>query len=372
MQNVVFLMADQFRFDAAGFSGNPLVQTPHLDKFAASATVFSHAFTPTPICVAARMSLITGQRGSRTHYLDNRRLPGPEPIWPTLMTLLHEAGYWTQAVGKMHFNGRHYGFQGILSQEETPECILDDDYLLYLRENGQSSRYPHGHRDLLYYQPQKSTVALEHSPENWVAERSVQFLREHVRYRKEKPFFLFSSWIAPHPPFAACEPYASLYKPENMPMPQYADRSLDDLPPASRGHRARLDGAHRDEERMRRIKSLYYGKVTHVDDCIGRVLNELERLGLTENTIVVFMSDHGEMLGDHGLSQKNVPYEASIRIPLIVHWNGLSTPNTVRDDMVGLEDMMPTLINRLNLDYSLSTGNCPDETCLLRRRARTM
>jgi len=347
--NILLLFADQFRFDAISCVGNTEVRTPHLDNLARSGVRFTNAFTPTPVCVAARMSLITGQRASRTGVPANTRLPGYYDELPTIMTLLGAAGYRTHGVGKMHFSGRHYGFHALESMEECPGVRVDDDYLMYLRTKGIRTRYPHGQRDLLYFQPQTSAIPVEHSPNNWVADRSIEFLKEHRRHRGTQPFFLWSSWISPHPPFAPCEPYASMYDPAEMSLPFFTDRPISTLP--ARGNRARLDGAHLDPDRMRRIKALYYGLVSHVDDSVGRILQALDELGQSDNTVVIFASDHGEMLGNHGLSQKNVPYEHSIRIPFIMRWPGRTHAGTESSDLVSLLDVMPTLIHGLGLGY---------------------
>lgn len=349
--NILLLFSDQFRFDAMGCAGNRKIQTPNLDALAESGCRFTNAFTPTPVCVPARLSFITGHRNSRTRFARNEGLPGPEPALPTLMTCLHDANYRTHAVGKMHFRGKYYGFHGIESQEECPDFRIDDDYLMFLNANNVKTRFPLGYRNLLYFQPQTSAIPEEFSPETWVADRSIQFLRNHLRYRGGKPFFLWSSWIAPHPPFAPCEPYASMYEAEDMDFPYYTERPLSDLPASVWPHRARLDGAHHDPERMKRIRALYSAKVSHVDHSIGRVLKELDESGLSENTIVIFASDHGDMLGDHGLSQKNVPYEPSVRIPFIVRWPDITKVGTVSDDLINLIDVMPTMIDGLGLQY---------------------
>ncbi|MFC1715253.1 sulfatase [Candidatus Poribacteria bacterium] len=357
--NILVLFSDQFRFDAMGCAGNEIIQTPNLDGLAKSGCHFTNAFTPTPVCVPARLSFITGHRGSRIRFMRNGKLPGPEPALPTLMTCLHDVGYRTQAVGKMHFRGKYYGFHGIESQEECPDFRIDDDYLMFLKASNIRARFPHGYRNLLYFQPQTSAMPEEFSPEAWVADRSIHFLRDHLRYRGSKPFFLWSSWIAPHPPFAPCEPYASMYRSEDMEFPYGTQRPLSDLPASTWPHRARLDGAHHDPDRMRRIRALYYAKVTHADHCVGRVLRELDSLGLSENTIVIFTSDHGDMLGDHGLSQKNVPYEPSAHVPFIVRWPGVTRANTAKNDLINLIDVMPTLIDGLDLQYPKEYGPLP-------------
>ena len=248
--------------------------------------------------------------------------------------------------------------------EEGVAHRVDDDYLRYLRDTGVQARFPKGMRDLLYFQPQTSGVPVEHSASNWVADRSIEFLREHVRYRPDQPFFLWSSWIAPHPPFAPSEPYDGLYDPAAMALPEYADRPVGDLPSALWPHRARLDGAHRDPDRMRRIRALYYGLIGQVDDGIARIMAALRELGLEQNTVVLFTADHGEMLGDHGLSQKNCPYEPSVRVPLLLRWPGRTHAGATCDDPVGLTDVLPTLVAELGLGYPADQGPLPGESLL--------
>ena len=349
--NIFILMTDQQQWNALGCAGNDRIKTPNLDRLAASGVRFEQACCTTPVCVASRMSFITGHRAATTHWHANNPSPGPIPELPTLMTLLAREGYHTQGVGKMHFSGRHFGFHNLLTQEECPSCCLDDDYVMDLRRRGLRFRYPRGHRNLLYFQPQTNRIPYEHAPDTWVADRSIEFLEEHLQYRNGQPFLLWSSWISPHPPFAPCETYASMYEPDEMDMPIFSERPLDTLPEALWAHRARLDGAHRDPERMRRIKSLYYGMVSHVDYSIGRLLDQLDELGLAENTVVLFISDHGEMMGNHGLSQKNCPYENAARIPMILRWPGMTEAGKVCDDLVGLTDCLPTFLEVLQIDY---------------------
>jgi len=271
------------------------------------------------------MSFITGHRISRTRWVANSSLPGYVPELPTIMSSLLGAGYWTQGVGKMHFRGRHYGLRDLMTMEECIDDRVDDDYLRYLRDQDVRTRFPKGIRDLLMMQPQTCGIPVEHHMNTWVADRSIDFLREHTNHRKDTPFFLWSSWISPHPPFAPCEPYDSIYDPARMSLPPFTDRPIESLPPGLFGQRSRLDGAHRDPDRLRRLRALYYSLVSHIDD--------------------------GEMLGDHGLGQKFSPYEHSVRIPFLLRWPGKTRPGSVSDDLVSLLDFYPTLIEELGLGY---------------------
>ncbi|MBU7003993.1 MAG: sulfatase-like hydrolase/transferase, partial [Theionarchaea archaeon] len=184
-----------------------------------------------------------------------------------------------------------------------------------------------------------------------VGDLSVEFLRNHVKYRKGTPFFLWSSCTSPHPPCAPCEPYDTMYDPGDMDLPVYADRPISDIPSILWSSRGRLDGAHRDQDRMRRIRALYYGLVSHVDDTFGRIIEEVKALDLWDDTVILFISDHGDMLGDHGLSQKNCPYEPSVRVPMILRWPGRTEAGRICDDLVGLTDILPTFVDELDLPH---------------------
>jgi choline-sulfatase len=247
--------------------------------------------------------------------------------------------------------------------EECAKHVTDDDYLMYLRSKGVRNRYPMGLRDLLYYQPQTNGLPVELSMNNYVGDLSVEFLRNHVKFRGDAPFFLWSSCTSPHPPFAPCEPYDSMYDPEYMDLPVNAERPLSDIPSFLWGSRGRLDGAHRDPDRIRRIRALYYGLVSHVDDVFGRIIEEVKALDLWDDTVILFVSDHGDMLGDHGLSQKNCPYEPSVRIPMILRWPGRAESGVVCDDLVGLTDVLPTLVDELDLPHS-NAGQLPGDSLL--------
>ena len=362
--NILLLFTDQQRFDALRCAGNHEIMTPNMDSLAESGMRFDNACTSTPVCVAARMSLIFGHRISRTRWIANSKLPGPAPELPSMMTLLHDAGYWNQCIGKTHFRGRHYGLHRCESAEEVLKSCWEDDYLIYLRKNKVPTRFPNGLRNLLYFQPQTNGMPKEHHKTTWVTNRSIEFLRNHTRYNRNRPFFLWTSWTAPHPPFAPCEPYDSMYDPDKMGLPAFTDRPLSSLPAPAWDHRARLDGAHRDPDRLKRIRALYYGLVTQVDEGVGQILGEIDALGLAEDTIIIFISDHGDMLGDHGLSQKNVPYEHSVRIPLIIRWPGRTKAGGVCSDPVGSTDILPTLIHGLGLNYPVECGPLPGESLL--------
>lgn len=357
--NILLLFTDEQRHDTLGCGGNLAIRTPHLDRLAASGVRYVNGHTPSPICIAARMSSLSGLRSRGTGWTGNGRVAGtvaPMPVFPSMMDALREAGYRTHAIGKMHFSGRHFGLHQHETMEEAVDRRVDDAYLTELGRRGVRTRYPQGLRDLLYLQPQTSGIAVENAQSTWVADRSVAFLREHLKYRGRQPFFLWSSWIAPHPPFAPCEPYSGLYDPAKMALPVFRERELGTLASPAWGERARFDGAQLDDHRLRRLRALYYGQISHIDDGVGRILGELEKQGLAENTVVLFASDHGEMLGDHGLAHKSVPYEGSVRVPYLMRWPGRTQPGRVSQELVGLTDIFPTVLNGLGLRHPGGEG----------------
>lgn len=347
--NILLLFVDQMRYDAMCCAGNPVIKTPGLDRLAREGMHFTHAVTPVPVCVAARQSLITGQRCA-VHGRFGNNLPLPEPNLYTLPQLLGIAGYQTRAIGKMHFipPRRHYGFHRMELMEEIPKCREEDEYLLYLKRVGYGHiRQVHGVRNLLYHHPQVSVIPEEHHGSTWVADRTVDFLHEH-RYQ---PFFCWSSWIAPHLPWNAPEPFASMYPIDTVDPPHNWDQPREALPPSMRHAKQTSDTAFASMDHLRRIKALYYGNISLIDKGVGRILDALDGLGLAENTLVVFASDHGEMMGDHGAFQKSKPYEASARVPFLARLPGRIEAGRTPADRVSLLDLMPTFLSLAGVEY---------------------
>ncbi len=344
--NVLILFSDQFRGDALGLV-NPKIRTPSLDRLAAEGAFFSHAYTPVPVCVAARHCLMTGLRSKYHGYYSNESRP-MDPSVPTLPRILSDAGYVAQAAGKMHFQPprRHHGFDRMLLMEETPATREEDDYLLYLRSVGWGHiRHAHGVRHLLYHQPQRSILPEEHHGTKWVADRSIEF----VRAQKGRPWFLWSGWIAPHPPFNAVDRWAEAYTDDGVPPPRIVPNET--LSRRAQELRFLADVDLEDTERLLRSRALYYAQVSFIDEQVGRVLACLEETAQAEDTLVIFTSDHGEMLGDHGTWQKLLPYEECCRIPLIVRFPGRVERGRTEDSFTDLLDIMPTVLDATGGEY---------------------
>ena len=342
--NVLLLFCDQLRPDALGAYGNEHVHTPNLDRLASQGVTFEQAYTPVPVCVPARYCLLTGHQ-PRVHGYWNNSSQHMDNDIPTIPRIMRRAGYITEAIGKMHFQPyrAHHGFERMQLMEETPPHREDDDYLMYLKSVGLGNvQQQHGVRHLLYQQPQRSLIPEEHTGNHWVADRTIDFLETH----KNRPFFLWSSWIAPHPPFNTVDKWADFYDTDKMPLPlTHPDEVVSDHAEAM-AYLGDTDGSKSEERRIRRIKRIkacYYACVSHVDEQVGRILDKLDELGLSENTIVIFTSDHGEMLGDHGACQKSCSYEGAWAIPMLVRGPGVAAGERTKA-FASLLDIMPTCI----------------------------
>ena len=350
--NFLVFLTDQQRGDALGCSGNPHIRTPHLDRLAGQGARFAQAHTNNPICIPARASLISGCWGVQNKILSNLSVPGGcmDARFVTIPQILRREGYLCQAIGKMHFVPRrnHYGFDRMQLMEEVPGWRQDDEYLMYLKEMGFGHiREVHGVRRELYMQPQFSLLPPEHHGTNWVADRTIEFLRANAA----RPFFCMAGWIAPHPPWNVPESLAHEYDPGSLPLPRRCREELEHLHPFAKHLEECMELNGASDEKLRVIKAMYYTSVTMVDSAVGRILSSLDELGLAERTVVIFLSDHGEMLGDHWTWQKKLFYEASVRIPLIVRCPGRIAPGTVCDELVSNLDVVPTILEAAGLDY---------------------
>ncbi|WP_144935562.1 arylsulfatase [Paenibacillus sp. 32O-W] len=362
--NILLIMVDQMRGDCLSVLNHPVVETPNLDQLARNGVLFRRAYTATPSCIPARAAVLTGmsQRShGRVGYQDKvpwdyeRMLPGE----------LAAAGYHTQCVGKMHvYPTRNLcGFHNVILHDgylhhnryrhaNTVAESFDacDDYLPWLRQRAGTEA------DLtdLGLDCNSSTMArpwhLQEAwhPTNWVVTQSIDFLR---RRDPRKPFFLKMSFVRPHPPFDPPQSYLDLYKDLALPEPPCGDwADTEDLerngldPVTSRGNVPK--------ERLRRARAAYYALITHIDAQLGRFFQTMIEFGVMNNTIVLFTSDHGEMLGDHHLFRKSLPYEGSANVPFLLadpgNLLGLRKGSEVRD-VIELRDIMPTLLDCADL-----------------------
>lgn len=341
--NILLLFTDMQRFDTIHALGNPVIRTPHLDRLTREGTAFTAAYTPSPVCVPARCSMHYGRYPARTGLADNGEMPPDRG--DSLPAALHALNYHTAAIGKCHFTPDKLAARGFDSRLVQEECCSDpavDDYCRWLTERGASCDEPHGTRGEMYYIPQVSLHPAEEHPTQWVGDRAIDFLRSQETSRQ--PWFLFASFIHPHPPFAPPKPWHKLYRSPSMPLPAVppdADSLLCWINRVQNRYKYRDQGF--DHQLVRNIKAYYYATISFVDCQIGRILDELERTGRLEDTLIVFASDHGEYLGDYRCFGKRGMHDASARIPLLVRGPGF-LPGRRCDIPVSLVDLFPTFL----------------------------
>lgn len=348
--NILFLFTDQQRFDTIAALGNPLIKTPALDRLVNEGTAFTHCYTPTPVCMAARSALVTGQPAHITGCTDNNPM---EQNRPSFMQQLAAAGYQTAGIGKMHFSPDPYadwGFeQRVFSEEGTHE---GDEYRQFLNENG----FAHvqdmlGLRGEYYYLPQPSQLPAELHHTHWIADRSIDFLKHRDRTR---PFFLWSSFIKPHPPFENPVPWNKLYRGPEMLRPFRPEQSEQCLNFWNRvQNRYKYRDAGQDDNLYRTMRAAYFACISFIDWNIGRILAALgEEI---DNTIIFFSSDHGELLGDYGSVGKRSMLDPAVRVPMLVRYPDLFAPGTRHDTPVSLLDLWPSFLQAAGVeDYVIN------------------
>ena len=309
--NIVFVFGDQWRAQATGYAGNPTVKTPHLDRFATESINLTQAVSGYPVCSPARASLLTGQF-PLTHgvfvndvHLDNSTV--------SIAQAFKQGGYQTSYIGKWHVDG--HGRSNYIPPERRQGFA--DWKVLECTHNYNQSAYYSGNSDQKLFWDGYDAIDQTKAAEDYI--------RQHRN--SDQPFLLMISWGGPHAPYqTAPEEYRELYQPENIPLRPNV--------PAEAAKQAQEDIAG------------YYAHCTVLDDCMGSLLATIEAEDIQDNTIVVFTSDHGDMLGSQGLIKKQKPWEASIRIPFLLRYPALFglEGQQVPEAMIGMQDMMPTLL----------------------------
>ncbi len=370
-RNVLFILADQFRADCLGAAGNALVKTPNLDRLAAAGVRFANCFNQTAPCGPSRMSIYTSRYLCSTRAINNMTpLHDAEENWGYA---LRQAGYDPGLIG---YND--YGVDpAILPEGDRRKTSLaydnvlpgfarvyyheydSEEYFAFLKERGYAAELlnhdaihspavpkegPGEHLACFYPAKYKA----EHSECRYVTERALDYIRG--KSGGEQGWVLSLNYIKPHPPNINCEPYCSMFDPEDMPTPTRRLEELDHAHPYIRG--ATGEGQHRDERHAREFRACYYGMIAELDDNLGLVFDELAKSGAWDDTLIVFSADHGEQLGDHYLVGKGHFYDGAMHIPCIVRdpdsasdvTRGQSVPSFVES-----VDLAPTVLEWLGV-----------------------
>lgn len=355
--NVLFVMMDQLRADTIAALDNGHIYTPNLDRLVARGASFVNAYSTCPVCVPARYTIRTGCEPPTTAIYSNEmaqpvegQAAGMEDRCGTyLARTMQRLGYRTFGVGKFHTHpwDEDIGFEEQLHSEElygTPDQRARDAYAAFIKREHPEYDFIEclmGERTEMYYMPQMSPTPAAVGVESWAADRAI----EQIQRADERPFFGFVSFVGPHPPLAPPIPFNRMYDPDRMPNPIRGDADVDLMDEQIRWMNYAIWAEDINDAHARVLKARYYGEISYIDQCLGRILDAVEARGDGDNTLVCFFSDHGEHLGDHAAWQKESFFDASCHVPFLVSWPARIPQNTRRRDLVCLTDL-----------FSIATG----------------
>jgi choline-sulfatase len=351
--NILFLMGDQHPFSMLGCYGDRVVKTPTLDQLAEGGVVFDAAYCPSPLCAPSRAAMMTGRHVHDIEVWDNA-----SPLradWPTFIHSFRAAGYRTILSGKMHYVGpdQLHGFEERWTQEIYPTTF---DWTYPSRKGVYIN--PPGRGQAVHRVLQSGidwTWDMDYDEE--VAFRTLYGLRTIERDSGDRPFFLCVSFSGPHYPYFAPQAAWDLYRDEDIEIPKIHPGASGKDPEHVRWFRqhTHLQNPVADEV-CRRARHAMLSRITMIDEYCARILAALQDSGLEKDTIVLYASDHGDMLGEHGLWFKGTAYEASVRVPLII--NGPDVPAARVPEPVSLLDLGPTLCGLSGIEpvYPLCDG----------------
>ena len=349
--NILVIYPDELRADAIGCSGNPVIKTPYFDRLAEEGVRFEKAFTSFPLCTPFRSSLFTGKYAHATGCCANHVRINPDQEF--LPQILKDSGYQTGYIGKWHLDGG--GKPGFIPKNRR----LGFDHFIGFNRG-------HYYMNALYF---KDTDQPYHCPRyepDFQTDHIIEFMENALTEDPEQPFFGFICYGAPHFPMHMPDYYKNLYSPKEIPLPPgtadpeiqkkvIADLTSKNFPLASGswGEGTEHHGSLESEQAVREYMAMYYGMVTNVDHNIGRILNWLDKKGIAEDTMVIVVSDHGDMAGQHGYycRTKKTAYSAAAQVPLLIRYPKRFPKNKVVSSLVDASvDTMPTILEALGID----------------------
>ena len=392
--NLLFIMTDQQRSDALSIAGNTVLETLNLDRLAKQGAYFKNAYSPCAVCCPARSSVLTGHTVENTHMRTNGLAYYPKEkglmAMPTFDEILTDEGYHCEYYGKWHSLSSHTDiYKNPVQASKNGNSVFDHGGQKFVWLDSIRDKEPirplkpgefydnmserpyrtnsidrhHGKTpDELKALSIRVTQSDQHGelligPENTLTAYQAKQTIAAIERLKDKPFSITCSFHFPHSPMLPVEPYHSMYPAKDMTPPVSIDDDMSNSPyEATNGRKRLLE--YRDKEKIKYMISNYYGLVKEIDDWMGEMLSTLDRCGLRDNTLVIYVSDHGEMLGSHGMREKNVFYEESAHIPLLMRFPRRIKRNTTVDGYVSMIEMMiPYSVDSevINALYDLNT-----------------
>lgn len=395
-KNLLFIMTDQQQYKALSIAGNTVLETPHLDRLAKEGAYFKNAYTPMAVCGPARSSILTGMTVESTGVNSNARTysynDSPVMTSKTFDEILTEKGYHCEYYGKWHVltskgdvyknpkltskngksrfgpGGQNHVFMDYINeiypQPTLKEGELYDTFVKRpYKPNPIDTYYGKSYDEVKDKKRRVQTslhgellIPAEHSITAYQAKEAIKAIER----LKDSTFSITLSWHMPHAPMTPTKPYSGMYPVEEMELPASLHDNMENSPYKRANNRQDLP-EYRDEEKIKYMISDYYGIIKEIDDWIGEILKTLDKNGLTDDTLIIFTSDHGEMLGAHGMREKNVFYEESSHIPLLIRSPGQIKKNTIVDGYVSNVDLFSTI-----LDYLEIEGSYPSDGSSLR------
>jgi len=387
--NILLIMTDQQSWDAVGYAGNKVIKTPNLDRLASEGVNFSQAITACPVSAPARTSILTGKLLEATTIRGNNDIHSNDCFYPTFDEILTKKGYTAEYHGKFHspeymanvyanpaINGIS-GFEQIVKWEQNYVKFLDETFKKRpLKKNelyetsfyGGNIPYKPDPTDSKYDMLQsgkksdidpneKRSQADVHGVLDLAANYTITAIQgqntiQALERLKDKPFILTASFHCPHVPITPSEPYASMYEPKDLiPYSSISDKR------SNSPYQPNIDNApYNDKAKVQYMMANYYAFVTEIDDWVGKILNKLDVLNLSQNTLVIFVSDHGEMLGAHGMRGKFCFYEESVRVPFLMRFPGKIPQGKTITTPVSILNIFPTILDYAGLKNIPSDG----------------
>ena len=374
--NILWYCADQQRYDTIHALGNSHIHTPCLDSLCEEGTAFTRAYTQCPICTPSRATFLTGRYPNTHHvYRNNNEYFPPHEVLVT--KLLAEAGYDCALAGRLHLS---------LARKGNYERRPDDGYRKFFWSNHPNPDYPYGHDYAIWLEEEKGVdivelygalsgqvgagVPTEYHQTTWCSEMAIRFINE----KRDGPWLMSINPFDPHPPFDPPQEYLDRYDPETLPYPLFREsdierqktfRNLDQhtkdaINPLTSSNQYNITGT---VERglmgsvppssydARLAIACYYAQIELIGDQLRRIIDTLDKTGQRENTLIIYMSDHGELLGDHGLIYKGCRFfESLVHVPLIISWPAKGVKSIRSDALVELVDLAPTLLEAAGLE----------------------
>ena len=351
--NIIFIMPDQLRADFLSCYDASFIDTPNIDSIADRGVIYGSAYSAHPVCVPARVSLMTGMDAIKNGVLDNGQFLRTDykdcgiSTWPDILSA---NGYYTIATGKMHFYPWEVrlGFQRKIVAEDKIWINVEDDYHHFLAAHGYEKTLgynkPEYHENFMAF---ISDIPWEYSVDHFVGQESARWITE---YEGDEPFAMMVGFPGPHPPYDPSPEYADRFSPDDMPDP------VPEIPkdtallrgkgkrPGRRSWYAFKNPGRPTREHYMLHRAYYAALVKQIDHEVGCILDALREKGILDNTIVIFSSDHGDYLGDHNLGGKNSYFEGACKVPLLVHYPS-AEESAICHDLATLADVTATILH---------------------------